>query len=716
MQKKTILIQPRLIRNMILGILLVVSMLVIAPARPAHAGSYVVSNTNDSGAGSLREAVTAALATPEDDTITFSVSGTINLATTLPNLTGGGALTIDGTGQNITISGPGAGCTTAPYCRVFTHDNTLNLTNLTVTNGYVNSQGGGIYNYGGTLNVTNCTVSGNTADNGGGGIENQGTTTNIVNSTISGNTGGGIISFSGDLNVTNSTISGNTGFGISIGQDDLVVTHSTIAGNTGVGIENGLFFSGSATLQNTIVANNTSGNCTEMFIPFTDGGYNLVWGDTTCPGTNADPKLLALADNGGPTWTYALDNGSAALEQIPPGTNGCGTTYTTDQRGEPRPYDTKCEIGAWEGPPPTATDLALTKSVNPATAKPGQAITYTIAFSNTGAITVTHVVITDTVPVSVTNTSFSSSGVALTQAPGSRYVWTAPDLLQGEGGVITITGVLSKPLAAGTIPNIVTMAVSGTVETANVDLTVQNVAPVANAGPDQSAGVGDTVTLDGSGSSDDNGDALTYGWTQTGGTPTVTLSDPTAQQPTFTAPGAPTVLTFTLTVTDTHDATGTDEVVVTVIAGGTIVIEKVTDPAGGTGFQFTNDVPGGPTPFNLNDGQSRTFNDVDAGAYTVTETDPAVTPGGYTLTNLDCVDSDPGGTASTTNLGNRQATVNLEAGETVTCTFTNTYPPVPVGGIAVPVNKLGLVAPWLGLAALASLAALTVALVRRRGG
>ena len=39
---------------------------------------------------------------------------------------------------------------------------------------------------------------------------------------------------------------------------------------------------------------------------------------------------------------------------------------------------------------------------------------------------------------------------------------------------------------------------------------------------------------------------------------------------------------------------------------------------------------------------------------------------------------------------------------------------LPVGGIAVPVNKLGLLAPWLGLAALASLAALTVAVVRRR--
>ena len=43
-------------------------------------------------------------------------------------------------------------------------------------------------------------------------------------------------------------------------------------------------------------------------------------------------------------------------------------------------------------------------------------------------------------------------------------------------------------------------------------------------------------------------------------------------------------------------------------------------------------------------------------------------------------------------------------------------PPIPVGGIIVPVNKLELLAPWLGLAALASLAALTVAVVGRRRG
>ena len=63
---------------------------------------------------------------------------------------------------------------------------------------------------------------------------------------------------------------------------------------------------------------------------------------------------------------------------------------------------------------------------------------------------------------------------------------------------------------------------------------------------------------------------------------------------------------------------------------------------------------------------------------------------------------------------NPTTTVTMDADKTCTATFNLWTPPVPIGGIVVPVNKLGLVAPWLGLVALASLAALTVALVRRR--
>ncbi|HEX7623242.1 MAG TPA: PKD domain-containing protein, partial [Anaeromyxobacteraceae bacterium] len=79
--------------------------------------------------------------------------------------------------------------------------------------------------------------------------------------------------------------------------------------------------------------------------------------------------------------------------------------------------------------------------------------------------------------------------------------------------------------------------------------------PTANPGPAQTVASGATVVLDGSGSTDPNGLALSYAWTQTAGTP-MTLNSTTAQSPTFTAPIIPAgqasgVLSFSLTVTDT---------------------------------------------------------------------------------------------------------------------------------------------------------------------
>lgn len=107
--------------------------------------------------------------------------------------------------------------------------------------------------------------------------------------------------------------------------------------------------SGTATLKNTIVACNAGGDCLGTV---TDGGGNLQFGDTTCGAgiPTGDPKLGALADNGGSTPTMSLPLDSPAVDAC-----AC-TSVADDQRGEPRPFDWMavvnengaCDIGAYE--------------------------------------------------------------------------------------------------------------------------------------------------------------------------------------------------------------------------------------------------------------------------------------------------------------------------------------------------------------------------------
>ncbi|MGC9356789.1 MAG: PKD domain-containing protein, partial [Anaerolineae bacterium] len=93
---------------------------------------------------------------------------------------------------------------------------------------------------------------------------------------------------------------------------------------------------------------------------------------------------------------------------------------------------------------------------------------------------------------------------------------------------------------------------SGSVMTTTL-VQVTNLAPVADAGPDQEVDPGVIVTLDGSGSTDPDGHLpLDYCWSQTGGLPLVSLDYASTAAPIFTAPEEDTVLTFTLRVTDTY--------------------------------------------------------------------------------------------------------------------------------------------------------------------
>jgi len=109
---------------------------------------------------------------------------------------------------------------------------------------------------------------------------------------------------------------------------------------------------------------------------------------------------------------------------------------------------------------------------------------------------------------------------------------------------------------------------------------------------------------------------------------------------------------------------------------GSITIVKDTIPLDDPqDFGYTHNVDGSG-PFNLDDDSTdatlpntKEFSNVAPGLFTVTEDDP--TPDGFGLTGLSCVDSDGTGTASSLDLPSRTATINLDPGETVTCTFTN---------------------------------------------
>ncbi|HBW67173.1 MAG TPA: hypothetical protein DEF43_08435, partial [Chloroflexus aurantiacus] len=212
--------------------LLIVMALIVGglPVRSMYAAGFVVNSLGDTamptagdGFCTLREAIASANNagngdcgpnSAADDTITFSVSGTITLAAVLPFIAGGaGALTIDG-GGNIAISGGGS-----DQVLLINSDANLTLQRLTITNGYSLGFGGGIQNSG-TLTVTNSVLSNNAAGFGAG-IDNTGTLT-ITNSTFSNNaatTSGGGIYNAGTLTITNSSFSNNaatiSGGGIS---------------------------------------------------------------------------------------------------------------------------------------------------------------------------------------------------------------------------------------------------------------------------------------------------------------------------------------------------------------------------------------------------------------------------------------------------------------------------------------------------------------------
>ncbi len=212
----------------------------LVSAAPAWASSLTVTNTADSGAGSLRAAIASA---NTGDSIRFSgaLGGqTIHLTSgplvigkrVIIDNTGGGVLFIDGGGQG--------GQDTSVF--VITNSADVDFFDITVTNGNNfagKGYGGGIDVDSGSLVLFGCTVSGNSAANNGGGIYcNQGAAIYLENGcTVSGNScfgyGGGICASIGStVSILDTTVTGNSsetgGNGIAL----LYATTATLADST----------------------------------------------------------------------------------------------------------------------------------------------------------------------------------------------------------------------------------------------------------------------------------------------------------------------------------------------------------------------------------------------------------------------------------------------------------------------------------------------------
>lgn len=369
----------------------------------AGATGSTVTTCDDSGPGSLRQAILDANADPAADTIT--ITATCTGASAVPV---GSIMEVT---EDLTILGPGAanfvldGGGTSGIMRM---PNGYGATpDLTIT-GITFTDAGGVYPAlsvrdfdtvvidgvvfadndhtgdggamscsanGVSLTISNSSFVDNTASNDGGALSLVCEAETTITSTLfAGNStprdGGAIRMYEqeGEVLIANSTFSGNTatGTGGAIYGESLYTTvellFNTVTGNTattGGGVY--LYYvEFDATLRGNVI----SGNSGDQVVLDDIGGtftsadndfFGTVSGFTPDPSDlNVDPQLLPLADNGGPTRTHALAATSPVLDLGP-------TTWTTfpgdayDQRGAPyaRVVNGRSDMGAYELQPAT---------------------------------------------------------------------------------------------------------------------------------------------------------------------------------------------------------------------------------------------------------------------------------------------------------------------------------------------------------------------------
>jgi CSLREA domain-containing protein len=467
MKKLTRVLSSFLMASLLAG--LVMGMQSIPPARAAST-TYIVNHLADLGDGTcdvgsctLRDAILAANANAGADTITFSVSGTITLGSALPNISDD--LIIDGTGNSVFISG-----NDNFQILVINSGKTVSLNMLTIQDGKSALSGGGIFNNG-TLTVKNSTFTGNQAVAAGGSIYNVGTLT-VENSTFSGNSadyGGGISNFN-TLTISNSTFSGNnattSGGGTYNEAGVLTIWNSTFSGNSAATTSGGgIYNKTGATLNytNTIVANSTSGGDCKNDGTVVVNNHNLVR-DSSCSAVlTGDPKLEALADNGGPTKTMKLLTGSPALDT---GDDICAAlpVNNLDQRGVTRPQGPHCDIGAYEAPfvPVVSLTPATRNFGNQQIGTTSAAKVVTLTYTGAGTLSIGTLGISGDFAFSTNN----CNGKTLAPAGTCAFRVTFAPISTGPK-----TGTVSIPSNAPSSPDSVSLTGTGTSPAVGLSLT-----------------------------------------------------------------------------------------------------------------------------------------------------------------------------------------------------------------------------------------------------
>ena len=356
------------------AVLLAVVVLPIAPPS-SLAATFTVANANDDGAGSLRQAIRDANATPGAHTITFAIADAINLRSPLPVIACDVAIVHEGARSDVTGLGNNG---SIPVGRLFESapGHTITISGLHLEFASDPTGGSAILNRGSRMTVRNCLFWANTGfavkntaalgesavmeiencnfyliEPHTGAIDNTGAgqaSLVVTNSTFSGgfrSSSNGVIHNTGSARVTNSTLSlirSGQLFGTGINNEglgaSLVLRNSTLVGksddsDTVLLYNNG----GSANFANNIFSVSGRGAAMADILGdesrFTSGGHNISsdagGGDgATSPGgflnasgdmRNTDPLLDSeLYNNGGATQTYALLAGSPAINNADP--------------------------------------------------------------------------------------------------------------------------------------------------------------------------------------------------------------------------------------------------------------------------------------------------------------------------------------------------------------------------------------------------------------